>query len=98
MNEKLNQKWINKIQVGENINITDLYEFSKVNLKRSRMRKKFNKHYYKYISNKIAETYMGICVASPLVNGFKKMMDFDLKIEPMLELPKGKIIYMNYQY
>lgn len=37
LNQKLNQKWYNRIQVGENIQTTDLYEFSKIDLKRSRM-------------------------------------------------------------
>lgn len=75
-NNKLTLKWLEKIQKGETINITDLYEFSKVKLKRSRIRKKFHKYYERYVSEEIKKTYWDIFFSKPL--------DFKLlDIEPM---------------
>jgi hypothetical protein len=95
---KLTLKWLEKIQKGETINITDLYEFSKVKLKRSRIRKKFHKYYERYVSEEIKKTYWDILFSTPLVNSFKKQMDFKLLyIEPM-KGPKAELFYYDYQY
>ena len=98
---KLTQKWIEKLQKGETINITDLYEFSKVKLKRSRMCKKFHKYYDRYVSEEIKQTYWGICFSNPLVNSLKIYSDLGkdiLRIEPMDETPKIELIYPDFQY
>lgn len=95
---KLTLKWLEKLQKGENINITDLYVFSKIKLKRNRMRKKFNKHYERYVSNEIMETYWSILFTSPLINTFKKQMDFKLDIKSMNDIPNIKLIYPDFKY
>jgi len=96
---KLTQKWIEKLQKGETINITDLYEFSRVKLKRSRMRKKFHKHYDRYVSEEIKQTYWSICFSNPLIGSFKRHLDFNLQnIEPMKGTPNIELIYSDYQY
>lgn len=97
-NNKLTLKWLRKIQNGETINITDLYEFSKIKLKRNRIRKKFHKYYERYISEEIKKTYWGILFSTPLVNNFKKQMDFKLDVEPIEGTPKVELIYIDYQY
>lgn len=96
-NNKLIQKWIEKTQRGEVINITDLYEFSNIKLKRSRMRKKFNKHYVKYVPKTIIETYWGICCSTPLVNSFKKYTDLDLNVES-IGSTKITLTYPDFHY
>lgn len=96
---KLYQKWTEKLQKGETINITDLYEFSKVKLKRNRMRKKFHKHHDRYVPEEIEQTYWGICFSNPLIGNFKKQLDFELDvIEPMEGIPTIELIYPDYQY
>jgi hypothetical protein len=96
---KLTQKWVEKLQKGETINITDLYEFSKVKLKRSRMRKKFNKYYDRYVSEEVKQTYWAIRFSTPLVGSFKKQLYFKLEdIKPMEGTPKIELIYSDYQY
>jgi len=96
---KLNQKWLEKLQKDEQINITDLYEFSKIKLKRRRMRKKFHKHYDRYVPNEIKEAYWAVCFATPITENFKKQMKFNLKdIKPIDETPKVQLVYPDYQY
>ena len=98
---KLTQKWIEKLQKGEIINITDLYEFSKVKLKRSRMRKKFHKYYDRYVSEEVKQTYWGICFSNPLISSFKLYSNLGkdfVSVEPMEGTPKVELIYFDYQY
>lgn len=97
-NNRLTLKWFKKIQKGETINITDLYEFSKIKLKRSRIRKKFHKYYERYVSEEIKKIYWDILFSTPLVNSFKKQMDFKLDIESMEGTPKVELCYIDYQY
>jgi len=90
---KLQIKWFEKVQRGETINITDLYEFSNIKLRKSRFRKKFKKYYERYVPKEICETYRGILIASPLVNSFKRMTDFNLEPIESENLPEIKLIY-----
>lgn len=95
----LHQKWFEKLQKGDTISITDLYPFSRVRLKRSRMRKKFRKYYHRYISEEIQDTYWGILMSYPLVKTFKKQLEFNLDIVPMDDtLPKGELVYLDFNY
>ena len=97
-NNKLTLIWFKKIQKGETINITDLYKFSKIKLKRSRIRKKFQKYYERYVSEEIKKIYWDILFSTPIVNSFKKQMDFKLDIESMEGTPKVELCYIDYQY
>ena len=63
MNTKLTNKFLNKLQHNETLSISDLYKFSNISLKRKRNRKKFNKHYSRYISQDVIETYRGNCIS-----------------------------------
>jgi hypothetical protein len=94
---KLTQQLLEKIQNGENIGISDLYAFSKVRLKRNKMRKKFHKYYYRYISKDIYDIFFGCLISYPLVNSFINKKDI-LTIEPMIPNPDCKISYIDYQY
>ena len=96
---KLQEIWTNKLSKGEDISITDLYQFSKIKLKRSRMRKKFNKYYDKYVSKEIKDTYWGIVFARPLLNSFKIYSDLGtnsdnfIHVTPIEGMPKVKLYY-----
>lgn len=99
--DKLTQKWIEKIQSNDGLTVLDLYEFSKIKLRTSRMRKKFNKYYYRYITEEVCNTYWGVCIAGPLVNSFKRSLDLSkdlINIEPMEDTPNVELIYSDYQY
>lgn len=96
---RLQQKWFEKISRNEKITIEDLYEFSNIKLKRSRIRKKFRKYYERYVPKEICDTYRGILFASPLVNSFSKFLDFNLEpVEPSDDMPEIKLIYPDFNY
>jgi hypothetical protein len=93
---KLTTKWFEKITKGETINIADLYEFSKIKLKRSRMRKKFNKNYSRYVSNEIIETYWGICLSTPLINSFNlRNKNFNASVGQCTGELSGELCYLK---
>jgi hypothetical protein len=99
--DKLSKKYFEQALKGEKINITDLYEFSKIKLKRKRQRKKFEKYYHRYVPKDICLAYWGICLAFSMVNSFKRYSDIDksmLKIEPINGTPKIELCYLDYQY
>lgn len=91
--EKLNQIWLDKLSKNETINIKDLYQFSKINLKRKRFRKKFEKKYYKYISNELWDTYIGILLTIPIINSFKREINFEIPLVDSINKPIGKLYY-----
>lgn len=99
MNNKLTSVWLGKLQNKQNISVKDLYQFSKISLKRKRFRKKFDKNYDRYVSKEIYDTYMGCVIAHPLASTFGKMIDLPT-LEPIndLELPKIDLVYLDYQY
>lgn len=66
-----------------------MYEFSKIKLKRNRIRKKFHKYYERYVSEEIKKTYWGILFSTPL--------DFKLLDIEHIE-PKAELFYIDYQY
>jgi hypothetical protein len=95
MNEKLISIYL---QNGE-ITISDLYQFSKISLKKKRFKKKFNKHYYKYVSDDIYNNYIGFLITKSLTKTVSKMCDFDLDVISMDDpKPKIDLVYIDYQY
>lgn len=102
MHNKLTSKWFGKLQKGETIGVSDLYEFSKVSLKRKRIRKKFDKKYHRYVSENIYEAYIGILFATPMIGSFQKILDFDIEIVPLTHSiggnPVGKLLYTDHIY
>lgn len=99
MNNKLQSVWFEKLQTRQNISVKDLYQFSKISLKRKRLRKKFEKNYVTYLSKEVYETYWGCLFAYPLISSFARIIDFP-KIEPIDDdkLPKVNLVYLDYQY
>jgi hypothetical protein len=95
--KKLTKIWLEKIQKNEQLEITDLYPFSKIKLKHSiRRHKKFYKNYERYVSQKVLEAYWSCLISSPLVNSFRKSIELDLKVISAEEgIPKGLLIYPN---
>jgi len=100
MINKLTKIWLNKLQKNESLNIKDLYQFSKIKLKRKRIRKKFEKNYERYVSKEIKETFWGCLFAHPLVGSLKKSMELELpNVEPMsIDLPKCVLVYPEFKY
>ncbi len=99
MQTKLTQIWIQKMKDGDVLNITDLYQFSKVSLKRKRIRKKFHKHYERYVSKEVYETYWGCLIANPIYNSFKEMTKFlDIKPLESISSPNVELIYPDFKY
>jgi len=90
--------WIAKISQGEALTVKDLYPFSKVSLKRKRMRKKFHKHYLRYVSNRTFQAWVGMTAVTPLVGSFQRIADFNLESEPGEPGPEGKLYYLDYEY
>ena len=74
----MNQSLLTKkfIETGK-ISISDLYQFSNISLLRCRARKKFNKHYSKYISEKILREYWWIGFSKPLINSIFKPLELE---------------------
>ena len=87
-----------KLVNGEEVNVSSLYRFSKINLKKKRNKKKFDKQYTRYISKDIFDIYIGLQLTKPIINSFKRMSEFNLNIEPIENSPKGEIIYLDYKY
>ena len=97
--DKLSAAWINKIVDGEKLTVSDLLPFSKINLRKARNKKKFLKHYYRYVTTEVGETYMGCLFVTPLVGLFKRQAEFKLDpIEPIYPAPKVKLVYFDYEF
>lgn len=98
IDHKLKQKWFEKLQNNESVNVTDLYEYTKIKLKRKRIRKKFDKYYYKYISDEINKLYSTITFSNSVVNTFKAQFDIELDdIQSLNKIPV-ELVYFDYQY
>ena len=94
--DKLTEKFIEKLQKNESIDIRDLYEFSKISLKRNRIRKKFNKHYERYVSKEINQFYFSMLCTTKLVDSLKIYYEFSkdfVKVEPISDSPNVKLYY-----
>lgn len=72
-----------------------LYRFSKVSLKRVRVRKKFDKNCRAYVPKWVWEAYVGLLMAYPISKIFDSPL---LEIDPMLDCPNIKIVYSDYRY
>lgn len=88
-----------KIIQGEALSFEDLKKYSKINLRKKRNLKKFEKHYQRYVSRKIWEIYISSVIARPLLNSFKTYSQFDIpSVLPMEKLPKIALCYLNINY
>jgi len=90
--------WITKIYRGEALTVKDLYPFSKVSLKRRRMRKKFDKNYLRYISDRTFQAWVGMAAVTPLAGSFQRIAEFNLESDPGEPGAEGKLYYLDYQY
>ena len=90
--------WISRISRGETLTTKDLYPFSKISLRRRRMRKKFDKNYLRYISDRTFQAWVGMTAVSPLAGSFQRIADFNLESVPVEPGPEGKLYYLDYQY
>ncbi len=99
MENKLQTLWLERILANQNLGIEDLFRYSKIKLKKSRNKKKFLKHYGRYVPKNIYETYWGCVMAHPLVSSFKHVNEFpDLKPINSEGLPKVELCYLDYKY
>lgn len=97
--DKLRDNWLKKILNNENLEISDLFPFSKINLKKARSKKKFLKYYHRYVLEDVYKTYWGCLIATPLIRVYKSQAEFDIEpITPIESMPKAKIVYLDYQY
>lgn len=99
----LSTKWMEKILKGENMIFLDLIPYSRVSLRRKRIRKKFLKNPMRYLSERTYQAWIGCVVGNFSSNIFNKNLDFNLDVEPIIEDPEnstpvGKIYYLDYQY
>ena len=103
LDHPLSTKWMEKILKGENMTFEDLVPYSRVSLRRKRMRKKFLKNPMRYLSERTHQAWIGCVVGKFSANVFKKQLDFNLDIEPINNdtenfRPDGKLHYLDYQY
>jgi hypothetical protein len=81
---------------GDTLKPEDLMAFSKVSLRRKRMRKKFAKRYSRYVSRNTFDAYIAILAINLMTRSF---IGNDLvSTSPMEGLPTGKLYYLDYQY
>lgn len=94
---RLEKIWLDKISNGDlTIGVSDLYQFSKIRLSKKRNRKKFNKKFYRYISDEISIGYLHCLMESSLLKSFK-LPDLD----PILKEegdPEPILYYFDYKY
>ena len=97
--EKIRNVWMIDFFLGKRMKVSDLYKFSKIKLKRKRMRKKFEKHYTRYLSEEVIKVYWGCLMSELASNTFKSVSGLNLPVvEPIDGLPKGEIVYLDYEY
>jgi hypothetical protein len=96
---KITTIWLDKLQNNERLTISDLYPFSKINLKKRRNKKKFDKHYIRYVKKEIYQAYWGCLFAHPLVSSFKfpELRECN-NIEPINDSPNVELVYLDYKY
>ena len=92
-----------KILRGERLTFLDLIPYSRVSLRRKRIRKKFLKNPMRYLSEITHQIWIGCIVGNFSSNVFKHHLDFNLDVEPIIDDtdhpdPVGKIYYLDYQY
>ena len=97
--DKLTQLWLERLSQNRGLEISDLYRYSKIRLKKKRNKKKFNKDYSQYVADTIRNIYWGSHISTPIANSFKRASDAicDLKVEPM-NCPKVELVYSNFKY
>lgn len=95
--EKLESIWISRILEEKTLRPTDLYPYSKIKLNKKRNKKKFNKHFLRYVSENIFEVYLSCIIATPIVGSFQNQIDFAL--EPISsDTPNVELKYLDYNY
>lgn len=89
----MNEKILNALaKKGYNLSIYHFHQYSKVSLKRSRMKKKFNKNPSRYLSKKGLEMWFGYNAGKCIFNIFGVFSRLDIK--PINE-PIGKLYYTD---
>jgi hypothetical protein len=73
---KLEKIYIDKLLQDECVNPRDLLQFSNIRLNTKRKRKKFNKYFYRYITKKVYDIYIGCIASYPLSKSFKQIINF----------------------
>jgi len=96
LEEELNDIWIERIERDkELIKISDLYPYSKINLKKKRNLKKFNKNVERYVSHRVYMKYFGILVTTPLMRSSYQIFSQDLvRVEPINDC-KINLVYLD---
>jgi len=97
MNNKVTSIWFEKLRAKQNISVKDLYQFSKISLKKSRIRKKFEKNCEAYVSKKVYDAYIGYVINQTLLSALGKTIDFS-NVEPINRLQKINLVFSDYQY
>lgn len=91
--------WLDRIQQEESLRFEDLRPYSKIQLRKSRSRKKFKKRYARYLSKRAFQAWIGAISATPMVITFIKT--FDLNIDPQMvgqKLPGVSLYYLDFKY
>ena len=74
----------------------DLFKYSKIRLKKKRMRKKFLKRYYAYVARKIWFEYLAKCMVAPIRTSLN-YAGLGRKLFRVEELPKCEATIFNFQ-
>lgn len=89
----MNEKILNALaKKGYNLSIDYFYKYSKVSLKRSRMKKKFNKYPSRYLSEKGLEIWFGYNAGKCIFNMFGAFSRLDIK---PIDEPVCKLYYID---
>lgn len=99
----LTRLWMIRMIKGEGLTFEDLMPYSKISLRRSRMRKKFLKNPHRYISDKTSQIWLGCIVGNFSGSIFSKSFAFGngfslVDEDPENPTPKGNLFYLDYEY
>lgn len=87
-----------KKEKGETFRFEDLYQFSKISLKKKRNRKKFSKDYHRYVSGHILSQYFGLNIFDTMNKIASQTIGLDLvAIEPS-NSPTIQLGYYDFKY
>lgn len=97
--QKITDIWLKKLSEGGVLEVSDLKQFSGINLKKKRNLKKFLKAYYRYVSDEVANAYRTILISQSLSGVMRQMLSFNLDpVESMEGGPKVELCYLDYKY
>ena len=73
----------------------DLYKFSKIKLKKKRAKRKFEKYWYRYVSDKIYAEFMAKVVVAPIARpiNYQEIGRKLIHVEP---LPDGAFAHIKF--